>query len=113
MKKEVAFVFSALLFSSYSVKANDALVGSTFVCPGKYGAVYTFFPGNKYDKVIPAVSSRTTPISYDYDGKKLTIKYIGVNGQNRTLSYKVEYLEKKGKLIMTDDQGNTQICDER
>lgn len=104
------------VFAKPPAKGNDDLVGSTFVCPGSYGKAFTFFPNNKFTAVINnrSVTSRITPISYSYDGEHLSITYIGVDGgSKRTSNYDVTYLKNKGKLIMKDENGNEEICDER
>jgi hypothetical protein len=102
------------LAKSPVAKSND-LAGSTFVCPGSFGMIYTFFPDNKFNMVVnnSVITSRVTPISYKYDGKVLSIVYINVNGIKRTQNFDVTYLEKKGKLILKDEKGDQEICNER
>ena len=77
--------------------------------------IYTFFPDNKFNMVVnnSVITSRVTPISYKYDGKVLSIVYINVNGIKRTQNFDVTYLEKKGKLILKDEKGDQEICNER
>jgi hypothetical protein len=115
--KKIILVAVFMLFNlqqfafSKSPKTNiDELVGSTFECPGTYGNIYTFFPDQKYNHSLKNIQSGVTPISYEYDGKDLSLTYIGVDGKQRTLNYEAMYLKEKRKLIMKDEQGKQQIC---
>lgn len=107
------FVFQSSVFAVAPKSKFDDLVGSTFVCPGALHAVYTFFPKNKYTMQLRGVVSRIQPISYDYDGQRLILNYIGVDGSQRTQTYEVMYLKDKGKLIMMEEDGTQRICDEQ
>ena len=107
-----------LLSTSKLALANDELVGSTFICGDYVREIFTFFPNNKYNRIVKIGNDRsmitiTNSISYSYNGEVLTVKYYGSkDGKPKSLSYNAMYLPKKGKLIL--DDGTTQkICIER
>lgn len=101
---------------SMSAQSTDALVGSTFVCEGRYGMIYTFLPGGHYKEENRGFAMSTTPLSYTFDGKTLVLRYIDVNGKERTNSMSATYLREKGKLLLKDpgaSDDQTKICNER
>jgi len=107
-----------LMSTSKSALANDELVGSIFVCGDDIKEVFTFFPNNKYTRIVKFgndrfIKSTTLSISYSYNGEVLTVKFYGIkDGKPKSLSYNATYLPKKGKLIL-DDGTSHKLCIER
>jgi len=113
--KKILYGGTLLFLTSNQCIAADELVGSSFRCT-QYGItqIYTFFPNNQYTyKIVSSVINNELPtISYQYDGKTLTLKFINVRGEQKEDIFSAIYLPKKGKLIL-DDGKMQRICIEK
>jgi hypothetical protein len=109
-----ALCAACLLSLPAAATASEELAGNTFRC---YMNDYTFYHHNRFSMRLNlpmAYGHEIETYSYSYDGKTLVVKYYPDPDDSgvRTVTYEASYLPDAKKMVLKDEEGRVEMCDE-